>query len=618
MTPSARVNHGAQQQRSRAFGFLVVLLVVAGISGWATLSSVTAGMRTDLVRVQESARLAGRLSGQIAREIELGDRLASEGGDGDLVVTYEMVSDTVHGLQSVLARRRGLSPEEMQLVAELEPLLSELEVQHALGHMLREMDRPASAEAARNAAQANVASIFDDLDRIGLLEQARVAATVSPLVTRANRQTVFFAVLIAGALALALITASRTAELRAAEQRYEQLFQRSPAGMIRVALDGRIFDCNLAAARIFGYDTQEALMADPMSERYFDAAEGQEFIGRLEQGSAMTDLELCLRRKDGSSVYLLTTVTACTGQDGAPNYEGMMIDITDKKRLQVGHLHAQKLEAVGALAAGVAHEINTPIQFVANNTTFLQDSFAGVTDMISAYEMVFSRVAEGPVSAEILGQVTAGRERADWEYLKAEVPKAFEQVQDGLGRVTKIVGAMREFSHVDQSTEMSAADINRALESTLVVSGNAHKYVARVETQFADLPPVMCHIGDLNQVFLNLVINAAHAIEDAVAGTSQLGVIGVHTRRDGDWVEIEVSDTGTGIPVAIQRRVFDPFFTTKPVGRGSGQGLTLARAIVVDKHGGTLTFESEVGRGTTFRVRLPIHGARAASPAVAA
>lgn len=154
MTPSARVNHGAQQQRSRAFGFLVVLLVVAGISGWATLSNVTAGMRTDLVRVQESARLAGRLSGQIAREIELGDRLASEGGDGDLVVTYEMVSDTVHGLQSVLARRRGLSPEEMQLVAELEPLLSELEVQHALGHMLRDgPPRVSGGRAKRRSSQ---------------------------------------------------------------------------------------------------------------------------------------------------------------------------------------------------------------------------------------------------------------------------------------------------------------------------------------------------------------------------------------------------------------------------------------------------------------------------------
>jgi PAS domain S-box-containing protein len=578
---------------------------------------VTTGMRTDLGRVEESARLAGRLSGQIAREIELGDRLVSESGKGNLAVEYELVSDTVHALQSVLARRPGLSADEMELVAELESRLSELEIRHAFGHVLREVGRDASADSARNAAQADVASVFGDIDRIGLLEQARVAAAVSRLVARAGRQTILFAVVIAGALVLALITVSRTAALRAAEQRYEQLFQRSPAGMIRVALDGRILDCNLAAARIFGYDTQEALMADPISERYFNVAEGKELIGRLEQASPMTDLERCLRRKDGSPVWLLTTITVCAGQNGAPIYEGMMIDITDKKRLQVGHLHAQKLEAVGALAAGVAHEINTPVQFVTDNTRFLRDSFTGVTDMISAYEKAFSCIPQGAVSAETLDQVTAGRERADWDYLKAELPKAFEQMQDGLGRVTQIVGAMREFSHVDQSTEMAAADINRALESTLIVSGNTYKYVARVETQFADLPPVMCHIGDLNQVFLNLVINAAHAIEDAVAGTRRLGSIGVQTRRDGDWVEINVSDTGAGIPEAIRYRVFDPFFTTKVVGRGSGQGLTLARAIVVDKHRGTITFDSEVGRGTTFHVRLPINGTRAASPTFA-
>jgi signal transduction histidine kinase len=255
---------------------------------------------------------------------------------------------------------------------------------------------------------------------------------------------------------------------------------------------------------------------------------------------------------------------------------------------------------------------------VSDNTRFLQDSFTSVAEMVTAYEEVATEADGGPVSADAIGRAKAARSSADWAYLQAEVPKALEQMQDGLARVAKIVGAMKEFAHVDQSTEMAGADINRSLESTLVVARNEYKYVARAETEFGELPAVMCHIGDLNQVFLNLVINAAHAIEDRVGEGQDLGCIGVRTMRDGDWVEISISDTGTGIAPEIRDKVFDPFFTTKVVGRGSGQGLALAHAIVVEKHGGTLTFETEVGQGTTFHVRLPVNGKRGTIPALAA
>jgi len=427
-------------------------------------------------------------------------------------------------------------------------------------------------------------------------------------------------------LGLAILTSvydrrftAQQAELQLAERRYRELFQRSPAGMIRVSESGRILDCNPAIARMFGYETPEELMATSMAERYFDVAERVALMSRLEQQRTMTDLERCLRRKDGSPVWLLTTVTVVGGENGEPRvFDGMMIDITDKKRYQVGLLHAQKLEAVGELAAGIAHEINTPVQFVSDNTRFLQDSFASIAEMVTACQAVVSQADGGPVGPDVLGHAREACERADWAYLQAEVPMALEQMQDGLGRVAKIVGAMKEFAHVDQSTEMSCADINRSLESTLVVARNEYKYVAQADTEFADLPPVMCHIGDLNQVFLNLVINAAHAIEDRVSGTHSLGRIGLRTRLDGDWVEISISDTGTGIAPQVSDKIFDPFFTTKTVGRGSGQGLALARAIVVDKHGGTLTFETEVGQGTTFHVRLPVNGKQASRSALAA
>jgi signal transduction histidine kinase len=200
------------------------------------------------------------------------------------------------------------------------------------------------------------------------------------------------------------------------------------------------------------------------------------------------------------------------------------------------------------------------------------------------------------------------RERIDWEYLRLEIPKAMDQMLDGIGRVAKIVRAMKEFSHVDRSSQKTAADLNKALESTLVVARSELKYVAEVGEDYGQLPSVLCHLGDLNQVFLNLLVNAAHAIGDVMKKTGNKGRIAVRTRQDGDWVEVSISDTGGGIPEAAREKIFDPFFTTKAVGKGTGQGLTLARAIVVEKHGGTLTFDTEAGKGTTFYVRLPVNG----------
>jgi signal transduction histidine kinase len=288
-----------------------------------------------------------------------------------------------------------------------------------------------------------------------------------------------------------------------------------------------------------------------------------------------------------------------------------------KKKMEVELRHAQKLEAVGGLAAGIAHEINTPIQFIGDNTRFLQDSFRERTEMLDKYEEVYQAARRGLVPAELLQQVIDVRKKIDWDYLREEVPRAMEQMLDGIDRVAKIVRAMKDFSHVDRSSEKTAADLNKALESTLVVARSELKYVADVDQDYGELPPVLCHLGDLNQVFLNLLINAAHAIGDVMKKTGVKGRITVRTRADGDWVEVSVSDTGSGVPEAVRRKIFDPFFTTKGVGKGTGQGLTLARAIVVEKHGGTLTFETELGKGTTFYIRLPVNGVREPHEAVA-
>ena len=283
-------------------------------------------------------------------------------------------------------------------------------------------------------------------------------------------------------------------------------------------------------------------------------------------------------------------------------------DITERRRMEIELRHAQKLEAVGGLAAGIAHEINTPIQFVGDNTRFLQDSFRDELEMVRKYEEVYGEASRGLVRPELLEEVKEVCSRIDWEYLRGEIPKAMDQMLDGVGRVAKIVRAMKEFSHVDRSSEKSQSDLNKALESTLIVARSELKYVADVDTEFGTLPPVICHLGDLNQVFLNLLINAAHAIGEVVKESGERGRVTVRTKRIGDLVEVSISDTGGGIPESVRGKIFDPFFTTKEVGKGTGQGLTLARAIVVERHGGTLTFTTEPGKGTTFYVRLPIDG----------
>ena len=229
--------------------------------------------------------------------------------------------------------------------------------------------------------------------------------------------------------------------------------------------------------------------------------------------------------------------------------------------------------------------------------------------MLTSYDNL-TRAAEGAgILPDEVQQVHAAAEEADLEYLHDEIPRAIRQSGEGVERVATIVKAMKEFSHPG-SGEMKAIDLNHAIESTLTVSRNEWKYVADAVTEFdPHLPVVRCLPGEFNQVILNLVVNAAHAIADVKMRGTTKGRITVSTHRDGDWAEIRVRDTGTGIPEAVRSRIFTPFFTTKEVGRGTGQGLAIAHAVVVKKHGGTLEFETEEGQGTTFIIRMPIAGA---------
>jgi signal transduction histidine kinase len=292
--------------------------------------------------------------------------------------------------------------------------------------------------------------------------------------------------------------------------------------------------------------------------------------------------------------------------------------LANLKSAQSELLHASKLESVGRLAAGIAHEINTPIQFVSDSVHFLRDGFGTLVPLVRRYRELRAAAAAGPVDPSLLDELERAEEEADLDYLLENAPKAFDRSLEGLGRVATLVQSMKEFAHPGQKLK-APADLNRALTTTLTIARNEYKYVAEVETDLAELPLVPCHVGELNQVFLNIIVNAAHAIEPTVRGTSRKGTIRLESRLEGDgWVRISITDSGSGIPEAIRKQVFDPFFTTKQVGKGTGQGLAIARSVVVDKHGGTLTFDSEVGRGTTFHIRLPLEQPAQAEPGVAA
>lgn len=322
------------------------------------------------------------------------------------------------------------------------------------------------------------------------------------------------------------------------------------------------------------------------------------FIQLLENGDQHAEEEFRMRHADGRIRWV--RCIARGGVDGVEDrtFQGFFLDVTKRRELEGELFQAQKLESVGRLAAGVAHEINTPIQFISDNTRFLSESFQELATLLLEVRRLGE---EAPIEkAEDLRRLM---EEVDLDFLLDEIPEALGQSLEGMGRVAEIVRAMKDFSHPGTGTPVQL-DLNRALESTLAVSRNEWKFLADAQLDLEpDLPTVECFPGEVNQVFLNLIVNAAHAIGDARSYGGK-GSIWVRTRNLGDFARVEIQDDGGGIPEAIQDQIFDPFFTTKEVGRGTGQGLAISRS-VIDKHGGSMRFVSATGIGTTFVIELP-------------
>ncbi len=408
-------------------------------------------------------------------------------------------------------------------------------------------------------------------------------------------------------------------ELRRLHLQNEMILNSAGEGIVGVDAGDTVTFVNPAAARMLGYEVDELIGRSAHETIHHCRSDGTPYAkadcpihASLRGVTTARISNECFWRKDGVCIPVEYTSTPIFE---AKEIVGAVItfqDITERKVLETRLRQAQKMESIGQLAAGIAHEINTPTQYIGDNTRFLDDVFVDLNELLIACKALQREVSQQSVSPDTLARIADAAEKADVDYLLEEIPKSISQSLEGVQRVAKIVRSMKEFSHPG-GDEKQAIDLNRAIESTLTVSRNEWKYVADVVTDFdLRLPLIPCLPGDFNQVVLNLVVNAAHAIADKVGATGEKGTIAVSTRHDGDWAEIRIRDTGMGIPEKIRAKIYDPFFTTKPVGRGTGQGLAIAHSIIAEKHRGTIDFETAVGEGTTFILRLPIHERSAA------
>lgn len=282
--------------------------------------------------------------------------------------------------------------------------------------------------------------------------------------------------------------------------------------------------------------------------------------------------------------------------------------LDELKKTQAELLQSQKLQSIGQLAAGIAHEINTPAQYVGSNVDFITDCFDDLMNAIRTCENLLNH-EDNELSPAIVRQaLTVALEKADLEYIKAEMPSALDACKDGIQRISNIVVAMKNFAYKGNG-QLEPFDIQPLIESTIEISRNEWRFIADLETDYdPNLIQIKGMKDELGQVLLNLIVNAAHAIEDGQSDSQEKGSIRVLTEQSGNWAVIRVIDDGCGIPDSVKEKIFDPFFTTKEVGRGSGQGLAIAYNVITEKHGGELRVESEVGKGTTFILRLPIAG----------
>ena len=397
-----------------------------------------------------------------------------------------------------------------------------------------------------------------------------------------------------------LIVGQLTVSLdNALAERFRSLVQRSSDLTMVTNRDGILTYASTASADVLGIE--DARLTGRPAADLIHPEDRDTFVTWItDQGSAGQMLQCRVLNADGTPLWVEIRATDLATDPAVAGTVLHLRDVTERQRLENDLRHAQKMESVGQLAAGVAHEINTPAQFVADNLRFLADSFGPIQTLLDDYRHALTEAATNPGALDRRPELEAMEKEIDLDFLREEIPLATQQALDGTTRVTTIVAAMKAFAHPGGEAN-AFTDLNEAIRNTLIVANSQLAPVAQVVLDLADLPPVWANLGDVNQAILNLVINAAQAMSDLPAR----GTLTVRTRAEPDAVVVEIEDTGTGIPPEIADRVFEQFFTTKPVGVGTGQGLALVYTLIHDRHGGTVSFESTPGAGTTFTIRLP-------------
>jgi len=399
--------------------------------------------------------------------------------------------------------------------------------------------------------------------------------------------------------------------LHESEEKYKILTENSLTG-VHIHQDGKYVFVNDKFAQIHGYKREELLGKDHLTLIHPDQRElvEQRASQRLKGEAVPQCYETKRLRKDGKTIWCEIMVTHIQYR-GRPAVMGNVIDISErkqteeeKKKLETQILQSEKMAAIGQLAAGVAHEINNPTGFVSSNLKTLSDYQNDMLSLIEEYRKLAAHLKEAMAKAQFPGpipeqmkRIVALESEVDIDYILDDSPNLIKESREGTERIKSIVIDLKDFAHPGDQ-ELKYADINKNLDSTLNIVWNELKYKTTVTKDYGELPEVRCYPQQLNQLFMNLMLNAAQAIE-------KHGEIRIATRAVDGYAEIAISDTGVGIPKKNLSRIFDPFFTTKDVGKGTGLGLNIAYNIV-KKHKGTIEVESEVGKGTTFTVRIPV------------
>ncbi len=607
--PKSRVSRSGPKKTS----LIVVVLGVIGILGIMQWTARTVLKHATIA--SQSLVPAALMCQQAATLVQRMNREFSHGGISLQRAPLERARwgalEAGSSMDSV-ATHMEFNPQRHHQIISLRRRIDELQLRTTK----MSADRPAELQADLRDVTAENSEVQTALERLQSGLESDLETELASVVRLSRIQGLLGALLFVSVMTTLFF--SRRASIQAGARRPgvevlkqahrdpDMLLNSIPSLLIELDANGRIQQWNKAATMILGWeeDVVPGRTLDECGVKWLTADIGSQVASCVGMAAPQSFEGIKLDRNGSIRSLGLKAIQVHT--EGGTGILIVGADITRRIALEEQLRQAHKLESIGQLAAGIAHEINTPMQYIGDNVRFLNDAFTDVKLLLANYDRLLRAAKSSALSSETMEEVSAAVAKADVGYLLEEIPKAIEQTLQGVTRVSRLVGAMKDFSHPG-TKEKIELDLNRAIESTITVARNEWKYVAEVETDYdPSLPMVSCLPGEFDQAILILIVNAAHTIADVVRkGGPEKGKIKVQTRCCPEWVEVRIHDTGSGIPENIRSRIFDPFFTTKEIGKGTGQGLAIARSVIVDKHGGTIHFETEEGIGTTFIIRLP-------------